>query len=120
MVLADTSVWIDHFRRGSRRLADELDGGRVAIHSVVVGELASGNLPGRPRTLADLRALPRVDEAGFEECLHFIDLHRLAGTGLGWSDVQLLASAKLSRIPLWSADRRLGAAAARLGTSFNP
>jgi predicted nucleic acid-binding protein len=120
MVLADTSVWITHFRRTDPRFADELNRGSVLIHSVVIGELACGNLARRADTLSALGSLPRAVEADFDECLQFLELHHLAGRGLGWSDIQLLASAKLSHVALWSADRRLREASARLGVGFPP
>ena len=34
MVLADTSVWIDHFRHGKSSLAERLSEGVVLIHPV--------------------------------------------------------------------------------------
>ena len=45
----------------------------------------------------------------------FVDRHHLHGSGLGRIDVHLLASARLLRQSLWSADRRLRQAAVRLG-----
>ena len=41
MILADTSVWIDHFRRGLASFARQLEAGEVATHTVVLGELAN-------------------------------------------------------------------------------
>jgi len=41
----------------------------------------------------------------------FVDAHRLAGRGLGWVDMHLLASAALAHTSLWSLDRRLAATA---------
>jgi predicted nucleic acid-binding protein len=45
----------------------------------------------------------------------FVETHGLAGVGLGWIDVHLLASACLAGHDLWTNDRRLEAAARRLG-----
>ena len=44
MILADTSVWIDHFRVGNVRLSDLLNEGAVFCHPFVIGELACGHL----------------------------------------------------------------------------
>lgn len=44
MVLVDTSVWIDHFRKGNTHLKEILVTGRVACNPFVIGELACGNL----------------------------------------------------------------------------
>jgi hypothetical protein len=52
--------------------------------------------------------------------MQFVDDHRLHGTGLGWIDVHLLASARLGNEPLWSADARLRQAAVRLGVADQP
>ena len=44
MILADTSVWIELFRRGDRTLQALLDEGQVVTHEFVLGELACGSL----------------------------------------------------------------------------
>lgn len=118
MILVDTSVWIEHFRRNEPHLSELLEVQRVAAHQVVLGELATGNLKNRNQTLADLRTLPIATTADFDECLGFIELQHLHGRGLGWNDIQLLASAKLDRIPLWSFDKRLHTAAQSLGVAY--
>lgn len=41
MILADTSVWVEHFRRGLPLLAEHLTQAQIAIHSVVLGALAT-------------------------------------------------------------------------------
>ncbi|MFZ4681486.1 MAG: type II toxin-antitoxin system VapC family toxin [Terrimicrobiaceae bacterium] len=120
MVLVDTSVWIDHFRSALPALADALGRQDVLTHSIVIGELASGNLKRRSQTLSDLRSLPRAKEATFDECLHLIETHALHSQGLGWNDLQLLASARLSSTQLWSSDKRLHQAASDLHLAYKP
>ncbi|GEM_PF-1749053 len=39
MILVDTSVWIDHLRRGDAHLMITLLAGQVLIHPWVIGEL---------------------------------------------------------------------------------
>ncbi len=117
MILADTSVWVQHFRRGVPDLATALRNGQISIHPVVLGELASGNLAKRAQTLAALRSLPRTKTGTTEECLDFIETHALHGRGVGWNDLQLLVAARLSGHPLWSLDARLAAAAVELGVA---
>jgi predicted nucleic acid-binding protein len=112
-MLVDTSVWIDHFRRHDSRLAALLDQGQVECHPFVVGELACGWLRQRDEILTLLRVLPEVPIAEHDEAMAFVERHRLSGTGLGWIDVHLLASAHLARTSLWTADRRLRTAARR-------
>lgn len=117
MVLADTSVWIRHFRYGERALADRLSDGLVLMHPFVSGELACGNLKDRAAILSDLRALPRAKPASNEEVLQLVEDWRLWGRGLGWIDAHLLASALLSHCRFWTLDTRLGQAATELGLS---
>ena len=114
MILADTSVWVEHFRRGLPLLAEYLSQAQIAIHSVVIGELATGNLARREETLLLLGRLPRLDEPSAPDCLAFIEQRKLFGLGLGWNDVQLLAAAAHARVPLWSRDRKLTQSARRL------
>ena len=114
-MLVDTSVWIDHFRKGSSRLAGLLGGGEVECHPFVVGELACGRLERRGVILDLFSDLPRVPVASHREALTFVELHELSGRGLGWIDVHLLASARLGGTSLWTLDRRLASAARELG-----
>ncbi len=115
MILADTSVWVEHFRKGLAPFAEALRRGAIATHPVVIGELAVGNLSRRLDTLTALQSLPVAPCATTQECLTFIERHDLYGRGIGWGDVQLLASARISGFPLWSLDRRLAEAAAEQG-----
>ena len=114
MVLADTSIWIEHFRRTHAGLSEWLSGGLVLMHPFVSGELACGNLKSRALVLSDLNALPSARLASNEEVLRLIDDRRLWGRGLGWIDAHLLASALLTQCQLRTLDRRLRLAAADL------
>ncbi len=118
MILVDTSVWIDHFHRGNARLASLLDSGQVWCHDFVVGELACGRLERRTEILSYLKNLPRAATAEHAEVLGLVEGRRLSGEGLGWIDVHLLAAALIDRLPLWTRDRALHAAAKRLGIDF--
>lgn len=114
-VLADTSVWIDHFRRADPRLQRRLLAGQVWTHPVVIGELAAGRLARREEVLENLLKLPRAEAVDLDEGLHFLREHDLAGRGLSWADVQVLAAARLARLGVWTRDRALAVAAADLG-----
>ncbi|MGA2274720.1 MAG: PIN domain-containing protein [Bryobacteraceae bacterium] len=115
MVLADTSVWIQHFRRGEPKLASHLADGLVLMHPFVLGELACGNLKNRAEILSDLKELESAKLASTAEALQLIEDRRLWGRGLGWVDAHLLASALLSDCEFRTLDKRLGRAAAELG-----
>ena len=111
MVLVDTSVWVDHFRRGDEAFAALLRRGQVLVHPMVIGELACGNLKNRTEILRLLQALPLAKMAGQDEVLAFIETHALYGKGLGLIDVHLLAAALLNHAPLWSRDKTLAGCA---------
>jgi hypothetical protein len=115
MILADTSVWIDHLREGAPPLAAALDAGTVLMHPFVLGELACGQLQNRGEVLALLRELPAVPTATDEEVLEYIERRALMGRGVGYIDVHLLAAVSLAgTAKLWTRDARLAAVAADL------
>lgn len=118
MVLVDTSVWIDHLRRGDPHLRRLLRAGQVAIHSFIVGEIACGSLANRAELFTLLHALPQTKTASHEEIIRFIEEQALHGKGLGLVDVHLLASARLSHLPIWTRDKTLHRVAAALGVAY--
>ena len=108
MILADTSIWVDHLRRGHPTLARLLEAGEVLAHPFVIGELALGYLERRDVILGDLSDLPQAIVASHQEVLHFIGQRRLFGHGLGYVDAHLLAATQLTRgAALWTRDKRL-------------
>jgi hypothetical protein len=115
VILADTSVWVDHLRRGNVRMASLLEEREIAGHPFVIGEIALGHLKHRQEILALLSDLPQAALANHDEVLRFVDQEKLAGSGLGWVDVHLLAAAALDRCEIWTLDRRLAAVASNLG-----
>jgi hypothetical protein len=118
LILVDTSVWIDHLRQGDAILADGLEHGRALTHPFVVGELATVNLRQREVILHALRGLPRAVVAQDHEVLEFIERETLFGGGLGYIDVHLLASVRLTPgALLLTRDKRLNAAAARMSVA---
>lgn len=88
------------------------------MHPAVLGELATGNLRDRVRTLAMLRSLPHAKIGTTNECLTAIETHRLYGRGVGWTDVQLLVAARLSHAMVWSLDQPLIEAAQQLKVAY--
>ncbi|MGI8745018.1 MAG: type II toxin-antitoxin system VapC family toxin [Bryobacteraceae bacterium] len=119
MILADTSVWIHHFRSYNSGIARLLEQDEVLIHDFVIGELASGNMKDRAVTLHRLQRLPSIKTARHSEVLHLLEFHKLHGTGLGWVDLHLLAAAKLSGSSIFTLDRSLMEAAKRLRIDVN-
>jgi len=119
MVLVDTSIWVAHLREGNARLKTLLEKAEVVCHPFIIGELACGNIKNRTEILSSLNALPAAVVAKHEEVLHLIESHYLMARGLGFIDVHLLASALLTRVPLWTADKRLRAASTNLNITFS-
>ena len=116
MILADTSVWIDHFRAGNPELRSHLEQGLIAIHPLVVGDLALGLLKNRSRTLALLDQLPQLRGAQQDEVRSMIEVRRLYGLGIGLIDAHLIASVFLNPPTLlWTKDKHLRGVAERLG-----
>ena len=107
IVLADTSVWIDHLRSANQELVAELERGTVYIHPFVVGELACARLGNRTEILGRLQKLPSLPVATHPEVLHLIESQQLMGKGIGYVDAHLLASAALGNVRLWTRDRPL-------------
>ena len=116
MILVDTSVWIDHLRKGNALLSSLLSNASVLIHPFVIGELACGNLQNRSRILNLLADLPAGKVADDQEVLFFIEHNDLMGRGIGYVDAHLLASTSLSSSSrLWTVDRKLKDVAISLG-----
>jgi predicted nucleic acid-binding protein len=115
MILADTSIWIDHFRRSDLRLSRFLDRGEIVMHPFVIGELALGFVPKIAEMMEDLRTLPEAMVANSDEILEFIARRKLSRSGVGYVDAHLLAAAALApETFVWTRDKRLHAAAQSL------
>jgi predicted nucleic acid-binding protein len=114
MVLVDTSVWITHLREGNEKLVTLLDRGEVLCHPFIIGELACGTIRNRKEIVSLLQLLPVVIPANHEEVMGFIGMNRLMGKGMGYIDMCLLASARLTGIPLWTLDKKLDETAGEL------
>lgn len=120
MILVDTSVWVDHLRRGDPEFMSLLNSNQVLMHPFVLGELACSNLVNRAEVLALLGDLPRVVVATDEETLFFIERHSLMGRGIGYVDAHLLAAVALDEDSLlWSRDKRLQEVASALVLAFD-
>ena len=119
MILVDTSVWIDHLRKGLPALSAALQEERVLMHPFVLGELACGNLKNRKEVLRLFGELPAAPVATESEALTFIERHTLMGRGIGYIAAHLLTSAALATpAKLWTRDRRFAAVAVELELAF--
>lgn len=116
-ILADTSVWVAHFRSSDPELSRLLENDQILIHPLVLTELACGTPPApRQQTLALLGQLQCARQATTHEILAFIEREQLYGHGCGAVDISLLASTLITPgTRLWTLDKRLKRLAERLG-----
>jgi predicted nucleic acid-binding protein len=116
LILADTSIWIDHLRLGIKDMRKHLNEGRIVIHPFIVAELALGSLQERTKTLALLDLLPQVRVAQLSEVRLTIGARRLYSLGIGLTDAHLIAAIFINPSTLlWTKDKRLRKAAEALG-----
>ena len=119
-VLADTSVWVAHFRKPNPVLQTLLSADQVLCHPMVLIEIACGTPPApRERTLSDLRQLRSATVANTDETIALIEREQLQDSGCGAIDLLLLASVLLtSDVVLWTLDKDLRALAGRFDILF--
>jgi predicted nucleic acid-binding protein len=116
VILADSSVWIDHLHRNNARMIGLLRDGMILCHPFVFGEIALGILSARDAILSMLSELRRCAVATDAEVLELIERYSLFGRGIGYVDVHLLASVKITPgSALWTLDKRLHRVAGELG-----
>jgi predicted nucleic acid-binding protein len=116
LILADTSIWIDHLRSEDQELRKHLTQGNIVIHPFIIAELALGSLKERVKTLALLDLLPQVRVAQTGEVRLLIEARRLFSLGIGLIDAHLIASVFLDPLTLlWTRDKPLRKAAETLG-----
>jgi predicted nucleic acid-binding protein len=116
LILADTSIWIDHLRSGNKEMRKHLDQGHIVIHPFIIAELALDSLKERTKTLALLDLLPQVRVAQVSEVRLTIEARRLYRLGIGLTDAHLIASVFINPSTLlWTRDKRFRTAAEALG-----
>lgn len=114
MILADTSVWVDHLRRADANLTAALERGQVLAHPWVIGELALGGVA--PPTLRLLERLPAAPVVSQRELMFIIEDATLSGRDIGWVDAALIASTRVAGgARLATRDKKLHAVALDLG-----
>jgi predicted nucleic acid-binding protein len=116
VILADTSVWIDHLRAGNPRMQELLDGEQIIMHPMIVAELGLGSLRQRAKTLAELDGLLEVKTAQLSKVRRMIEVQRLYGKGIGLIDAHLVASCLITPgTQLWTRDTALKGVAKAVG-----
>ena len=108
MILADTTIWMDHFRSGNKEMSKHLDQGHIVIHPLIIAELSLGSLQERLKTLELLDLLPQVRVAQLSEVRAMIEARRLYSLGIGLIDAHLIASVFINPSTLlWTRDKQL-------------
>lgn len=108
MILADTSIWVDHLRSNKEQLSSLLSDGQILCHPLVIAELALGSLKNRAQILTLLDDLPSAPVAEIREVRTLIEQRALYARGIGFVDASLVASCLLAPgTLLWTTDRRL-------------
>ena len=118
MILADTSIWIEIFRKGKFKaeMADLITSDQFCIHPFVIAELACGSLPDRKRTLIYLDNLTTLPVIRLSEVRVMIEARELWAKGIGLTDAQLIASCLATPgTQIWTIDGPLGRIAESLG-----
>lgn len=116
MILADTSIWVDHLRRGDPELARLLGGGQILMHPFIVAEIALGSLRNRQKRLEEMEALLEVKVAQLIEVRQMIEERNLYSTGIGLTDAHMIASCLLTTgTQLWTRDSAMKKLANSLG-----
>ena len=119
MILADTSIWIGHFRASEPWLVAFLGEDLVGCHQAVIEELALGSIRQRGRVLALLESLQGFPVLTHDEVMTLVNRRQLGGRGLSAVDVHLLGSVMLTGgARLWTRDKRLLAACRDSGAAY--
>lgn len=119
MIVVDTSVWFDFFRRENDRLAGWIASDALLQHPYVTAEVGMGSfgtVAVRDRTLDLLQSFTQAAVADDDDFHRFVADQALFGTGLGFADAHLLLTVSLQPTArLWTRDKRLAEQASRLG-----
>lgn len=120
-VLADTSVWVEHFRATDEVLASLLRGDRVRSHPSVRLELMLGGLKPVSEASEALRNIESAPIASLAEIETVIERRELVRSGVGLVDAGLVASALVhGDLKIYTLDRKLAAVCQRHGILYLP
>ena len=123
MILVDTSIWVEMFRRGrfKAQLAALIGNDQLCTHPFVVAELACGSLPDRQQTLLELDKLTALPTIRTADVRYMLETRGLFAKGVGLVDAQLVASCIAAHgTQIWTIDGPLGLVAESLGLRATP
>jgi predicted nucleic acid-binding protein len=123
MILVDTSIWVEMFRKGrfKAQLATLIGSDQLCTHPFIIAELACGYLPDRQQTLLELERLSALPTIRTEDVRYMIEARGLFAKGIGFVAAQLIASCiTRSGTKIWTIDGPLGRVAEALGLRATP
>jgi predicted nucleic acid-binding protein len=123
VILVDTSIWVEMFRKGTfkAQLATLIGDDQLCTHPFVVGELACGYLPDRQQTLLELDKLPSLPTIRTADVRYMLETRGLFSKGIGFIDAQLVASCITAHgTQIWTIDGPLGSVAESVGLRATP
>jgi len=118
VILSDTSIWIEMFRKGGFKseLNKLIVNDQLCTHPYVIAELACGYLPDRQKTLTLLDNLIALRMVRMADVRVMIEARGLACKGIGLTDAHLIASClATSGTQIWTLDTTFGRVAESLG-----
>jgi predicted nucleic acid-binding protein len=112
VILVDTSVWIDHFKKKNNTLSQWILDGMVCTHPLIIQEICLGDFKQKTMIVDSLKHLILVPMISHQEFILFSSKHNFKKVGV--VDVHILASAILSRCSLITSDKALALAAQKI------
>jgi predicted nucleic acid-binding protein len=108
-LILDTSVWIEHFKKGNQKVTHLLKTEEIVIHPFILGELTLGqfDLKTRFKILDMLNLLVKIEVDTHDEIIRFVEKNKLMGRGIGWIDCHLLFSAVKNNLRILTFDKKL-------------
>jgi predicted nucleic acid-binding protein len=118
MILADTSIWLEMFRKGrfKAEMGNLVTNDQLCIHPFVIAKLACGTLPDRQKTLTYLDQLATLPIVRLADVRFMIEARGLWSKEIGLTGAQLIASCLATPgMQIWTIDRPLGRVTESLG-----
>lgn len=107
MIIIDTSVWISFFKGENKALEvkNHIIENNVILHPFILGELLLGGVSSKTESL--ILSLPTSRVFEYETIFEFIKKYKIQKSGLGWVDVNIIASAMGENYKILTFDKKL-------------
>ena len=113
MILIDTSVWIEFFRKKEpyfTELRELIESSEVLVHEIVFGELLQGcKSKSEEKFILDYwENLNKITSGGsFIEAGKLSFSHKLIDKGIGLIDSVLISQVKNRKVKIWTLDKKI-------------